>query len=342
MKTKNLSIALLSMLMFSGVLMTTVTAKSWPSLPPGTVTLGISNQTPWTFPWDVVLSNVPAGFDVSNGAYTGWCVDVTHFIDRSLTYPVKLYSSLSPPVPVKGYPWSMINYILNHEDAGTPADVQDAIWYFVNGGAWYTWAISHTHTAEAELIVDDAIAYGAGYTPGPGDILAIICLPQPFTSQMLVIELQVPLLPGMGKVTGGGQCIIGDNKEIPSGSFGFNAMWFSRDPTPKGEINYVDHITGQHVHVHDLTYLVVWEPNPPEELPNQPYPMMKAKFGGLDVYSKLKVDVYVEDHGEPGKNDKFLIFLDGKYLGGSGDYFGSLLINDPILAGNIQIHKPPK
>jgi hypothetical protein len=124
---------------------------------------------------------------------------------------------------------------------------------------------------------------------------------------------------------------------IPSASFGFNAMWFSRDPSPKGEINYVDHITGQHVHVHELTYLQVWE-----DLPgNKPWPMKKAKFGGLDVYSGHMVDVYVEDNGEPGKNDKFLIFLNGAYLGGSGNYFGSSLTNDPILAGNIQIHKPP-
>lgn len=162
---------------------------------------------------------------------------------------------------------------------------------------------------------------------------------------LALLMLTVPLAFGCtGKVTGGGQCIVDGNKEIPSGSFGFNAMWFSRDELPKGEINYVDHTTGVHVHVHELTYLEVWFPNPAEELPNQPEPLMKAKFGGLDVYSGLMVDVYVEDHGEPGKNDKFLIFLDGEYLGGSGDspLFDSPQTDDPILAGNIQTHKPPK
>ena len=141
-----------------------------------------------------------------------------------------------------------------------------------------------------------------------------------------------------GKVTGGGQCVVGDNDKIPSASFGFNAMWFSRNPAPNGEINYVDHITGQHVHVHQLTYLVVWEDEPG----NKPWPMQKAIFGGIDVYSGHMVDVYVEDNGEPGKNDKFLIFLNGEYLGGSGDYFGSVQTGNTILAGNIQIHKPPK
>ncbi len=157
-----------------------------------------------------------------------------------------------------------------------------------------------------------------------------------------LIALTIPWVSACGKVTGGGQCIVGDNTEIPSASFGFNAMWFSRNPTPNGEINYVDHTTGQHVHVHELTYLVIWAPNPEDELPNQPHPMMKARFGGYDVYSGLKVDVYVEDHGEPGENDKFLIFLGGAYLGGSGNYWDSPYTDDPILAGNIQIHKPPK
>ena len=136
-----------------------------------------------------------------------------------------------------------------------------------------------------------------------------------------------------GKVTGGGQCVVGDNTTIPSASFGFNAMWFSRDPTPKGEINYVDHITGVHVHVHHLIYLMVWFDEPG----NKPWPLMKAEFGGPCTVNGVgghSVDVYVEDHGEPGKNDIFYIKLDGAYLGGS--------LTDPILAGNIQIHKPPK
>jgi len=186
-------------------------------------------------------------------------------------------------------------------------------------------------TIGARVLVDDANANGVGFVPGQGEILAIICYPEDDTAQLTIIELS-PI--EAGKVTGGGQCVVGDNDIIPSASFGFNAMWFLRNPTPNGEINYVDHIHGQHVHVHELTYLEVWEPNPPEELPNQPEPKMKAKFGGFDVYSGQMVDVYVEDHGEPGKNDIFYIKLNGAYLGGS--------LGDPILAGNIQIHKPPK
>jgi hypothetical protein len=104
-------------------------------------------------------------------------------------------------------------------------------------------------------------------------------------------------------------------------------MW-SKDGTPKGEINYVDLITGQHVHVHELTYLEVGG----FEEGNKPSTLVWAIFRGYDVYSEKLVEVYVEDHGEPGTSDIFHIHLGGEHLGGSEIV--------PILAGNIQTHKP--
>jgi len=150
-----------------------------------------------------------------------------------------------------------------------------------------------------------------------------------FSTAIALMILTVPFAFGCeptGWVTGGGQCITPLSGTIPSASFGFNAMW-SKDGTPKGEINYVDLITGQHVHVHELTYLHVWgtmEGNKPSEL-------KYAEFKGYDVYSGLLVEVHVEDHGEPGTNDIFHIDLGGVHLGGSNSV--------PILAGNIQTHK---
>jgi hypothetical protein len=133
-----------------------------------------------------------------------------------------------------------------------------------------------------------------------------------------------------GWVTGGGQCIVGANTKIPSASFGFNAM-HSKDGTPKGELDYVDHITGKHVHIHELDYLWVWGTMPG----NKPSELMVAMFGGpctIDGVGGFYADVYVEDHGEPGKNDIFRIELSTGYVGGS---YGHV-----ILAGNIQTHKP--
>lgn len=161
-----------------------------------------------------------------------------------------------------------------------------------------------------------------------------------FSVVLALVILTVPFAigngepPALGKVTGGGQCIVGDNVNIPSASFGFNAMWFSRDPSPKGELNYVDHITGMHVHIHELTYLEVWE-----DLPgNKPWPLRKAIFEGPCTIDgeedSFFAQVYVEDNGEPGKLDKFQITLSTGYVGGSDTV--------PMLVGNIQIHKPPK
>jgi len=150
-----------------------------------------------------------------------------------------------------------------------------------------------------------------------------------------------------GKVTGGGQCIVGENIEVPSASFGFNAIYFTARDVLKGELNYVDHLTGMHVHVHELTYLDVWW-----DLPgNKPYPLMKAAFGGPctvtgEIEGEFFAKVYVEDRGEPGTADRFIIqIVDGStviYEGGSGDIDDKGAASVPILVGNIQIHKPPK
>lgn len=313
---KKIAIVLLGFLMLAGPLMTiSAVPGTWPRLPSTEVQLTVINGTDSYF--ISTLSGVPQGFDITDGVDPGWCVDRSVTMVRDVAHDVKLYSSISPPV-LSSIDWIAINYILSHKQ-GSMMDVQEAIWHFTDSFS--------PINATAQAMVDAANA-NPDYDPLTGMVLAILCIPEDHPdAQNSIIELPIP---GTGKVTGGGQCTVGNNTKIPSASFGFNAMWFSRNPTPNGEINYIDHITGQHVHVHDLTYLEVWFDEPG----NKPWPMMKAKFGGLDVYSGKMVDVYVEDHGEPGRNDVFYVKLDGAYLGGS--------LTDPILAGNIQIHKPPK
>jgi len=199
MKAKRIVVALLAFMMLSGVTMTALGAVWTPSLPSGTVTLAITNTTPWTFPWMVALSGVGAGFDVADGTYTGWCVDTEHGIDRTQTYLVNLYSSYDAALPaeIAGVDWNRINYVLNNKDAGTADDIQAVLWYIVSGD-WYTdaaWGYSHTATADA--ILADAMANGAGYEPEEGDILAVICLPvgsEEERAQMIVIEIMVPPL----------------------------------------------------------------------------------------------------------------------------------------------------
>jgi hypothetical protein len=154
-----------------------------------------------------------------------------------------------------------------------------------------------------------------------------------FSVALALMVLAVPYAFGCtGWVTGGGQCITTDGRTI--GSFGFNAMWDSKDPnSAKGEVNYVDLTTGMrvHVHVHTLEYLEVWD----EWTGNKPSLLRFANFRGpctINGEEGHYAYVRVEDRGEPGTNDRFSIYLDTGYQGGSMETF--------LLHGNIQTHKP--
>jgi len=140
--------------------------------------------------------------------------------------------------------------------------------------------------------------------------------------------------PKNGKVTGGGQIAIPGGKA----SFGFNAMKFSRDDGPKGELQYIDHVSGIKVHAHELEELYVAE----YLEGNKPYPMRISRFEGpctVNNEDGYWVIVWVVDQGEPGKMDQFYIDVTGP---GDYHYENPQGVDVTIISGNIQIHKPPK
>ena len=94
-------------------------------------------------------------------------------------HPVKLYSSLNPPVEVNGINWKAISYILNHKQ-GNRMDIQKLIWYYTDG---YT---GLTTTAKALVIAANAnLTWDLATAP----ILAIICLGEGSTGiQDTIIE----------------------------------------------------------------------------------------------------------------------------------------------------------
>jgi hypothetical protein len=160
-------------------------------LPPTTtvVILEASNGTQSYF--DTKLSGVPAGYDVTNRTYLGWCIDVSTDMTRSpATHTVVLYSSLSPPGDLVNENWSRVNYILNHKK-GEVQDIQEAIWYFINLNSGYlpqrsvTWAI-----------IDDANANGTNFVPTANQIVTVIAYPvyvtNPYEVQISIIEVTVP------------------------------------------------------------------------------------------------------------------------------------------------------
>jgi len=163
------------------------------NLPSTPVRIEVSNGTESYFITN--LMDVPSGYDVTNGTYLGWCVDMRAEMARSpATHPVYLYSSLNPPGELASEEWDMVNYILNHKQ-GEAMDIQQAIWYFIHMNSSYT-----PTRPVAWDIVNDTLANGDGFVPEYGQTVAVICYPTtlfPDQSevQISIIEVENTVIP---------------------------------------------------------------------------------------------------------------------------------------------------
>jgi hypothetical protein len=194
-KTKrNLAIGFAIFMAFSSILVNHAVATGGGlNLPSTPVIMEVSNSTESYF--NTTLSDVPLGYDVTNGTYLGWCVDTSaNMAPSPAIHEVTLYSSINPPGTLATEKWDMVNYILNHKQ-GTAQDIQQAIWYFIDIGGNYT----PTSTV-AWTIVNDALANGTGFVPAYGQIIAVICFPEVLlpgspSVQVSIIELANPVIP---------------------------------------------------------------------------------------------------------------------------------------------------
>ncbi len=120
-------------------------------------------------------------------------------------------------------------------------------------------------------------------------------------------SLAVTFTSTTGKITGG-LLRFGNN-----GRGGFNVQ--SNDGvTVKGELEYQN--GSVNLHAHTMTAVAV-SPD-----------LKKGWFAGV-LEDGSKFVVYVEDNGEPGRNDIFKMWVEGTLLNGNGNLTG----------GNVQIHK---
>jgi len=116
-------------------------------LPTGTVTMTVDvheykscDQLPsFSGYLDAALSNVPSGYSVGNGTFSGLCAGLDGYIlDNpmfgSVTYQILLRSSIDEPA-FAGKPWGKINYILTHYPIPQNSwlDVQAAVWTLIHG-----------------------------------------------------------------------------------------------------------------------------------------------------------------------------------------------------------------
>jgi hypothetical protein len=118
------------------------------------------------------LSGVPPGYDVTNGVYNGWCIDYGTPMPINISILVNLFSSYCPPVHLDHANWSYVNYLINNKQSDYYNDTQTAIWYFINLGPWTV-----APTPIGQNMVNDALANGAGFVPGPGQLVAVLCDP---------------------------------------------------------------------------------------------------------------------------------------------------------------------
>src|SRR5581483_2466931 len=79
----------------------------------------------------ITLSGVPAGSDITNTTYEGWCMDPDGHVTQGIS--VRAWSSYDPALPQNAKPigaatWNQINYLVNHKKGTSgqiPATVTD-------------------------------------------------------------------------------------------------------------------------------------------------------------------------------------------------------------------------
>ena len=124
MRTTKIGVIIITSILFlSGMLI--VTAEEIPciNLPENPVTLIAEDGTQSYF--DIYLSGISAGYDITNGMYLGWCVDRGTSMPRGDSHEVMLYCSYDPEMPLsfQDDDWDKVNHILNNKQ-GDKDDIQ--------------------------------------------------------------------------------------------------------------------------------------------------------------------------------------------------------------------------
>ena len=126
-----ITVGLLTVLVCSTLTMTVAAFDSTVRLPTQLVTMRAVCGTESYF--EMTLSDIPAGFDITNGTYQGWCVQKDIQMTQDVSHTVLLYSSYDSQMPesFRCENWDKINYVLDHKQGGRQS-VQDAIWYYTD------------------------------------------------------------------------------------------------------------------------------------------------------------------------------------------------------------------
>jgi PKD repeat protein len=168
MKKLILPIGICILVIFSSL---TINVEAQPTvrLPSQTVTMRtVYAPNSWFI---MTLSNIPAGYDVTNGQYPGWCVEVATNMTPDVNHNVKLYSSYDPGMPsiFNTYDnWDKVNYIINNDEGLSRHTIQEVIWYFICNDPL------PVNNSDAQNLAADANASGDGFVPVYGQKIAIL------------------------------------------------------------------------------------------------------------------------------------------------------------------------
>ncbi len=156
------------------------------SLPTFPVIINVVNGT--VSYYDLTLSGVPDGYDVTNGHFISWCIQRDTIMPRNKNHNVTLYSSYDPDLPdiVKDYEWPQINYILNHKNGYDKTAIQEAIWFLTDQKS--------TTNPDALDLLQEANEFGADFEPYVDQIIAVIAIGSPLI-QRVIFEVTLPDYP---------------------------------------------------------------------------------------------------------------------------------------------------
>jgi hypothetical protein len=188
MKRKTLSITLATLAIVLCIMVgsaqactTTPATTTWPKLPSAKVQMSVADGQDSYFV--TTLYNVPSGYDVTNKAYNGWCIDRNHLMTRDTKLCVTLYSSLNPPSSLSSIPWNKINYVLNHQQ-GSIEDVEIALWYFAG---WWSYSNLADYPNAKSMV--DAANSNPNFIPSYDDVVAVVLVPCDASQQLSIIEV---------------------------------------------------------------------------------------------------------------------------------------------------------
>jgi len=188
MKEKIPMVVIICVLLLGTASLSAIASVSDLELPPttGYVTMRATDGIDSWF--DMNISDVPSGYDITNGTYLGWCAQKSIAMTRGVNHSVRLYSSYDPNMPesYKSENWSKINYILNHKQ-GDKNSIQEVIWYYIS-------LDSYPSDPDAQAMIVDADENGSDFIPEDGQILAII-VEGVETIQRSFFEYTIPILP---------------------------------------------------------------------------------------------------------------------------------------------------